>query len=122
MGASPSLLQDKIAEYERDRDKRIRAYDKEREARLNLFNQDKSERLSKFEEQRQERLLMHEEQKAEVEGLHDTLKTFEKQLMKKWADMSEINLEEFEAFQAHKEAISNNAEIEEKCRQQQEEI
>ena len=31
MGASPSLLQDKIAEYERDRDKRIKAYDRERE-------------------------------------------------------------------------------------------
>ena len=47
MGTSPSILQDKIVQYEREREERVRAYDREREERLNRFTRERSDRLSK---------------------------------------------------------------------------
>ena len=47
MGTSPSILQDKIVQYEREREERVRAYDREREERLNRFTRERAERLTK---------------------------------------------------------------------------
>merc|ERR1711934_156239 len=66
MGTSPSILQDKIVQYEREREERVRAYDREREERLNRFTRERAERLTKYEHEREERLRVHNSQKAEV--------------------------------------------------------
>ena len=47
MGTSPSILQDKIVQYEREREERVRAYDREREERLNRFTRERSDRMGK---------------------------------------------------------------------------
>merc|ERR1719253_2575014 len=61
MGTSPSILQDKIVQYEREREERVRAYDRERE----------------------ERLRVHDSQKSEIESLHAKLVEFESRLSAK---------------------------------------
>merc|ERR1711907_9918 len=123
MGASPSLLQDKIAEYERDREKRIKAYDKERQARLDLFSKDRDERLSRFEEQRGQRMEEYEKQKQEVGTMHERLRLFEQQLLKKWADMANISVSELQAAIDNKEKASKaEEELRQKVEQQAAEI
>merc|ERR1711959_93772 len=83
MGTSPSILQDKIVQYEREREERVRAYDREREERLNRFTRERADRLSKYEHERDERLRVHDSQKAEIEGLHAKLVEFESRLTAK---------------------------------------
>merc|ERR1712166_1240346 len=83
MGTSPSILQDKIVQYEREREERVRAYDREREERLNRFTRERSDRMGKYEHEREERLRVHDSQKSEIESLHAKLVEFESRLSAK---------------------------------------
>lgn len=82
-GASPSVLQEKIVQYEREREERIKSYDREREERLQKFNRERADRLQRYEVEREERLTIHEAHKSEIETLHSKLTEFEERLTDK---------------------------------------
>lgn len=80
MGASPSVLQDKIKQYGNERNTRLEQFDQEREARIKSHDGARSNRLAKYADDQRKRLDAHEEDLHELDALHDKLAIFEAKL------------------------------------------